>query len=282
LLLLFLLPASGTLAQIPYLEALPWSEASDSLTGGLALFHWERFADAHTGWHADRVGVTGLVPLSGAAIFFRESFVLFDTDNLSALRRWPEIAGEETTTDWPGERQISGWGRPEVGMFGLVDLPLLPPSQLALALGLPAGRDDLYPFSSVSVPARLGLRRVFKPAAEWQAAVSLTGILELDSGGEQLQPGAFPSGAGWALTAARRLGTSRLELLYQGMRLGGRASDRLGARLWLELGSSGQQLGVQTRWEMAGTTNRPFAWSLALIWRLAGPSATAGTGEPPP
>jgi hypothetical protein len=262
-------PVSTTRAQIPFLDPLPWSAAADTLGQRALEVSWDRFDDERVHWSADRVGLTGLLAMGERAhLFLRMHFLTLDTADRPALVRWPALRGEQADPGWPHEAQVDGFGRPEIGVIGLLRLPLLGPGRYALALGLPSGRDQLYPLSAASMPLRLAWRRDLGGGSPWQLSLAVEVLQHLDSAHEFLEPAAFPSGViysaalGWGHGSHRRL-----ELGWRESRLEGRRSALLGLQGWLPWGER-NACGIAVQRELAGSANRPFGTQFSIAWRL--------------
>ena len=279
LFLLGLAVVPAGLAQLPHLDPVPWLAPGDSLSGRSLLLQWDRFDDERFHWQANRLGLTGLLSTGNRSrIFFRMHYLAFTAGDSSSLARWPHLVGEDADEDWPAESQLVGWGRPEVGLVTQLGLPLLGWTQCAIALGLPVGRDQLYPFSAASVPVRLYLRKELRLTGGWHLGLVAGRILHLDSGRDFLDPAAFPSGHDlvvdlrWQYAAGRALTWWLSE-----ERAGDGRSTRLGCQFWIPSGSRASfVLGCQR--EVAGYIDRPFATQISLGWQLTGAPAKDETG----
>jgi len=277
LLLPWSLPAAR--AQIPYLDPLPWSAAADTSGRRSLEVSWDRFDDQEFHWSADRVGLTGLLA-SGehTRLFLRMHYLSLDTDGHPALGRWPSLRGEDADPGWPDEAQIVGFGRPEIGLLGRLRLPLLGPGRYGLALGLPIGRDQLYPLSDASMPLRLAWRRELGGGSPWRLSLTVQGLQHMDSAHDFLEPAAFPSGVIYSGAVGWRRGPHRgLELSWRESHLEGRRSALLGLQGWLPWGDR-NALGIAVRRELAGSAERPFGTQVTLAWRLvSAPAPEQGT-----
>lgn len=275
-----LLAAASARAQIPDLEAPPWTALADTSRASV-LFGAERLRDPGVHWSVARLGLTVVwSPGETTRLFVRESYLTFTAGYLRSLVRWPGIAGPEAGAAWPNESQVSGWSRPEVGVLTRAGLPLLGRAELALAAGLPIGRDEFYPYSSASFPLRLLLRRGVPVGWGLSLAGLAGGTLHLDSGREVLDPEAFPSG--FSLGAALlRDGGEKGELAVEAESAGGRTLVRARLDWWLHLSA---EQAVRLRWQqfLGGGDDRPFETGLSIAWRVALPSAADGRpGEEP-
>ncbi len=259
-------PAS---AAVPYLDPFPWEVAPDSAAVRTLLVHGDRFDDETTCWTANRVGVTGALPVGTRSLFFfRAYFMAFHTSNLPALERWPSLAGEDVPDGWPHERRINSFVRPELGLLGEIGLPGLGRTRFGLACGLPVGRDDLYPFTAASIPCRLELRKDISLATGWRLALEAGRLFHLDSAHEYLTPEAFPGGVRLGAGAAWRSGPGRsLGLAIGHESLDGGRSTRLSLHWWLPWGGR-NGFGLILGRELTGPADRPFATQLTLVWRL--------------
>jgi hypothetical protein len=283
------LPLAAPLAaQVPHLDPLPWPDAADTLTARTLEVSWDRFDDGRNGWAADRVGLAGLLSAGGRArLFLRMHFLNLDTAERTALERWPQLAGEDADEGWPGESQVAGFGRPEVGLIGPLRLPLLGTGRYGLALGLPVGRDQLYPLSAASMPFRLAWRRDLSPGGSWRAAITGELLQHMDSAREYLEADAFASGHVLSGELGLRGGSRRgLLLCWRETRVEGRTSSLAGLWAWLPWGER-HALGLAVQRELGGTAGRPFETLVTLTWRLVAappeetaPAPAAGRGAP--
>jgi hypothetical protein len=255
-------------AQVPYLDPLPGLARADTSSGRALIFQYDRFDDEATGWSADRFGLTGLVAAGLRSRFFvRAHYLSFDTGQLDLLERWPQLAGE-VPEGWPGEHRLVGWTRPDVGLLGDLRASAVGEIEYGLAVGLPIGRDELYPLTAASMPVRLFLGKWVTLSGPWRTRLGLGRIWHLDSGRDLLQPGAFPSGAildgalSWQ-PATRRSAT----LFWHEEFLDGHRSTRAGCQIWWPYAGE-HALGLCWQRELAGRVDRPFASLLTLSWYL--------------
>jgi hypothetical protein len=289
-LVLACLPLAAPLAaQVPHLDPLPWPDVADTLAARALEVSWDRFDDGESGWSADRVGLTGLLAAGGRArLFLRMHSLGLDTADRPVLARWPQLAGEDADEGWPGESQVAGFGRPEVGLIGPLRLPLLGDGRYALALGLPVGRDQLYPLAAASMPFRLAWRRDLALGGAWRAALTGELLQHMDSAREYLEADAFASGHVLSGELGLRAGARRGFLLcWRETRVEGRTSSLAGLRAWLPWGER-HALGLAVQRELGGTAGRPFGTLVTVTWRLvsapseeAAPAPAAGRGAAP-
>jgi hypothetical protein len=265
-------------AQVPYLDPLPWFALPDSAAGQALLFHYDRFDDEKFNWTANRFGMTGVLPAGRQSCFFvRAHYLIFDTDKLAVLDRWPDAAGEDAE-GWPGERRIVGWVRPEFGLLTHWSPPLLGRLKLGLSAALPVGRDELYPFTAASMPLRVNLRKVWQLSSAWGATLGTGYVQHLDSGRAFLDPAAFPSGQSTVagLTWHHGSGAS-LDISWRQEFLDDRRTTRLAGHCWLPYRER-HALGLIVQREMAGAVHRPYATLVGLVWRL---NASGSQPTPP-
>jgi len=259
-------------AQIPPLDQIPWLTPADSTAGRTMLVGWDRCDEERVDWVTNRLGISGYWATGPNTRFFaRLHYLVFSTANLSALQRWPELAGEETEVDWPGEDQITGWGRPEVGLVTGLELPLLGESQFGLALGFPIGRDELYPFSSASIPLRLSVLKRLLLSRPLSLDLEGDKIFHLDSSQEYLDPAAFPSGT--QVSAAlcwRPAGAGSAALVVREERLDGRRRARVGLQIWIPQGEN-DSLGLAFLKDLGGSVDRPATSQFSVTYRVTGP-----------
>jgi hypothetical protein len=228
-----------------------------------------RFHDPKFNWNVNRIFLTAVLPAGDDATFFlRIPHLTFDTGDTSLASRWPWVIGEEGQNGWPYEKRISSFGQIEVGVTGPASLPLLGGLDYALALGLPVGSDKVYPFSSVSLPLRMELKKIIPLGRTTHLGFVAGYLSNMDSGGDYLTPSAFPSGyhLGSAVDLYRGRGR-RFGLTYDFQDRESRQSQLAGVQWWLPWGADGS-LGLKVGRELEGTLNRPAAWYFTLAWRL--------------
>lgn len=269
-------------AQLTYLDEIPWFAEADSTSRLAFVAEVDYFSDAKYEWSVNRLHVCALLPAGDRSVFFlRMSHWTFDTGGLLPIKRWPWIRGEEENFQWTSETTISSFGQFELGATGPVAIPGVKRWQYGVALGLPVGTDRLYPFSSVSLPLRLALRRLFwlKPGV----LMGLTGgyLANMDSGKDLLLDNAFPDGweLGGVVNWYRGRG-SRYALSYDYKNLGGHKSQLVGVQAWFSWTQDGSW-GVKVARELQGTLNGPAAWYFSLKWRFDSPKGRPGSEEEP-
>ena len=269
LLLWVLLVPGGASAQLMHLDAVPWFTPADSTSRLALVVEVNRFHDPKFNWNLNRILLTVVLPAgNNAAFFLRLPHLTFDTGDISLANRWPWVIGEGGQDGWPHEKRISSFGQIEAGVTGPASLPLVGWVDYALALGLPMGTDRVYPFSSMSIPLRLELRKNI-PLGRTSYLGLVAGYLShMDSSRDHLDSFAFPSGyhlgAAWDLYQGRG---ARLGLTYDYQDRESRRSQLAGAQWWLKWGSDGS-LGFKVAAELQGTLDRPAAWYFTLAWRL--------------
>ncbi len=263
-------------AQFPHFDPPLRHDPGDSTSRRAVRMSWDRFSDEHTDWVCNRLGFTGVMPAGERGIFFvRFKYVSFDCADLFVLERWPTLRGEDAVApedpgeyDWPYERRVVGYGRPDLGVVGHLRLPLVDELQYGLAAGLPIGDDRLYPFAAADIPLQVELRKLLRLRPGWQLTILGASIHDLDSGRAYLHPDAFPTGKriGASVTwqpAPRR----RLTVGWTDERFGSARSSRLGTRYEIPSGSrSSFSLAVER--EIVGTVDRPAATYVRCRWSL--------------
>jgi hypothetical protein len=281
--LLILLGASGARAQIPYLDPIPWVVATAKVGQESFLVGLDRFWDSRTDWSANRLGVTGLLRAGrGGTFFLRTSYAAFDSGDLPLFTRWPAARGPEAAAAWPGEARSVGLGRPELGAVGQFHLSPLGAWWYAVGVGLPIGRDQMYPLSAASIPVRIDLRRSFRVATPLELACYGGPIWHFSSSGDALSDEAFPNGfhvaadLQWVMGERRSLtGGADFAAFH------GRSSFRLRVRYWMPVGAD-DAFGVEAAWELGDREQRAFAGMLAIAWRFNRRAAEAAPTPPAP
>jgi hypothetical protein len=263
---LLLTPATSAVAQIPYLDPLPWSALADSVQGPALLMHYDRFDDEKYNWIGNRLGLTSLLPSGGeSCLFLRAYYLALDSGQTPVLGRWPDLAGEDAA-GWPGESRTAGWVRPEFGLLSWIRMPVLGRAQWGFAVALPVGRDELYPLTAASMPVRANLRKVFAWGA-WSLTAGAGYVQHLDSGRSYLKSGAFPSGpASEAALTWHPHSLGVMALTWAGEDLEGHHSSRLGCQWWIPYRER-HAMGLAVQREVAGAVDRPFATQVTLVWR---------------
>jgi len=280
-----LLAPHAVTAQILHLEPLPYFAPADS-TSRLALtVHTDRFEDGKFGWSANRLLVTAQFPAgSKAAFFVRLPWISFDNGGLSLFSRWPwlrYVDDEGEPVDWPDVKRRSSFGQPEVGLTGPVLLSGLGQWDIGVALGLPAGSDFLYPYSSASIPLRLQMRRRFELGERLHAATTFGYLKSMGSGREWLDGDeAFSDGHLVGLQGGMDLGfRSRALLSYTWQERSGRRSQEVGLELWFPWTETGS-VGLDFHRELQGSLDRAAAWRLGVGFRFDSPRYRTGTAPP--
>ncbi|MBK6735016.1 MAG: hypothetical protein IPG61_13215 [bacterium] len=274
-LLLLVTSVPAARAQLPFLDELPsWSPA-DTLAHRASRLEAMRFGDGRSGWTADRVLVDLRLPFgSHGAFLVRLPWVRFDSGGLSALERWPTLAGAETTAGWPGESVLSGFGQVELGAVGPVRLPWLGAAAGSIAVGVPLGQSRFYPWSSAGIPARVGLTRTVGFGSRWWATAGAVFVTHGGPGDEELGPEAFPNGWHTRLEILRRGGALDLQAGWERRARGDREEQVLVAEAWAPWGG-GNRVGLRLAREITGSPDRAAGWAAGVLWRLAPRSAPA-------
>jgi len=265
-------------AQIQRLDSAPWYAVTDSSSRGGVIFGLDRFWDDDTGWNVGRLGLTVTAPFGLRSVYYLRLHALrFDTAELPVLSRWPQLRGEDAEDDWPGSVSSSGLASPELGLIVPLPLPLVGPTDAALAMGVPLGSDALYPFASGCWPLRLDVRRTWRCRHGMVWAVRAGGETSFDSSGDELTPDAFPDGWRFAADAAWQPETWRQVVAsYEERRLAGHASRRVSLAAWIPLGD-GHAFGLVVARELGPRADRPATNDVSILWRFAGlPRPEAG------
>lgn len=197
----------AVMAAAPWAEPLPW----EAVTGDASFtFDAQRFDDPDSDWQVDAFGVTSVMHQGDAnRVYVRWRHLTFHTAGRSALVRWPETVppvddGETPDLSWPGEHNISGWGRPELGLLAPLRLPLIGDSVFGGEVALPFARNALYPFAARSASVRLALRRAFRLGERLTGALVCERVLNMSAAGEDLADEAFPDLTVWGGSLAWR------------------------------------------------------------------------------
>lgn len=259
----------GASAQLMHLDAIPWFTPADSTSRLALVVEANRFHDDKFDWKLNRILLTVVLPAGDDGTFFlRLPHMTFDTGSVTVPKRWPWIIGEAGQDGWPHEKRISSFGQIEVGVTGPVGLPLVGGVDYGLALGLPTGTDRLYPFSSMSLPLRLELKKIVPLARTTHLGLVAGYLANMASGRDYLNEEAFPNGIhlGASLDFYKGRG-ARFGLSYDYQNRDSRRSQLAGVQGWLPWGSDGS-FGLKIVRELQGTLDRPAAWYFTLGWRL--------------
>ncbi|PIV80241.1 hypothetical protein COW53_10760 [bacterium CG17_big_fil_post_rev_8_21_14_2_50_64_8] len=263
-----ILPRTG-FGQLLYQDRLPWSTPADS-TSRLALeVAADHFFDARFDWSVDRLLLTVVLPGGENGRFFvRMPHLTFDSGNTPVLKRWPDIEGEDLTPGWPGSGRVNGFGQLEAGALGQLKLPVLGPTAFGAKLGLPVGSENLYPFSSTSMPLQIEMRKTLAVAGAFQAHLGAGTTLSLGSGRAGLAEDAFSGGRllGLELDWYRGRG-SRVTATLDRRNQEDRTSLVAGLQTWFSWTPDGS-LGLKAAREMEGPGDRPAQWFLTVAWRF--------------
>jgi hypothetical protein len=274
--------ASPVRAQLPHLDPIPWHTPADSTSRLAMVVDLQRTTDDHTGWNSNRILLTAILPAGDRGTFFlRIPHVTFDTGGLSLRGRWPWVLGEAAEGDWPGEDRPSSFGQMEVGVTGPLRLPLVGLSDYAIALGVPMGSDRVYPFSSTSIPLRLAYRKPVDLGGRRRLDLKGVYLKHMGSGKDFLDDSAFPGG--WLLGASfdwYRGEGGRFGVAYDFQDREGRLSQIVAARLWFPWAQR-SAIGLEVARELAGTLDRPAAWTFTVTWRLNSARYRSGHEVPP-
>jgi hypothetical protein len=265
--------AQDARAQLPHLDAIPWYTPADSTSRLALVVDVDRFHDSKFGWDLNRLLLTAILPAGDDGVFFlRLPLMTFDTGGLSLQSRWPWVIGEGAPEGWPHEERVSSYGQIEVGINGPVKLPLVTWVNYGLALGLPTGSDKVYPFSSTGMPLRLALKKNLPLGRTTYLGLVAGYLAHMDSGKDNLDPYAFPSGVhlGATFDVFRDRG-SRFLLSYDYHNRESRKSQMAGAQVWIPWSEDGS-IGFKAARELQGTLDRPAEWYFTLSFRLDSPN----------
>jgi hypothetical protein len=263
-----------------HLDAVPWFAPADSTSRLALVVEVGRFHDPKIDWNLNRLLLTAILPAGDDGIFWlRLPYLTFDTGEIPVAHRWPWIMGPSGQDGWPGEKRIDAFGQIEVGATGPLGLPLIGGSAYALALGLPTGTDRAYPYSSVSLPFRIELRKPFPLGRSQQLGLTAGYLMHMDSGRDYLTPEAFSSGyhlgASWDLFLGR--GRS-LGLNYDYQDRDSLRSQLAQIQMWFPWGEVGSW-GFKVAAELQGTLHRPAEWYFTLGWRFDSPRYRLNVAE---
>ncbi len=265
-----LLPACLS-AQLPYTEPPPWSALDLPSTRRAVSFDAARYDDERAGWTAHRFALTVLLPQGSAScLFVRVPWFSLDTGGRSAPARWPDIVGPKAPAGWPGGERDVGWGSPELGVLSGLALPGAGSVQYSLAVGLPVGRDVLYPFASTNLPVWLRLRKPWRVGAAWSASLLAGRTWNLGSGRDVLASAAFPGAYAAALGLSRGVHERRALSLDLAMAWGGSRRLMTAGLAWrLPVGAT-DVFTISADRELLGRGDRPFATRIAVAWTFCG------------
>jgi len=253
--------ASAVPAAAPWDDDLPWPFLDDGRAFRVTA---SRYDDPSSGWNLGVLEVATVLRRDGRGVaYLRWPHLDFASGDLPVLERWPDATGEGATAGWPGETQVSGWGRPAAGWLGRMRAPLLGPLVCGAELAMPFASNALYPFAARSIALRLQARR------EWRFSERVTleagggRTLNLGAAGDVFSASAFPgrselsAGLAWRPAPATAVGLAAVR------GVGGRDSRRL--RLALELPLRGE-LRLQAGWtrEFADAPDRLFRYGFCL------------------
>jgi hypothetical protein len=236
---------------------------------------WDHFREDDVGWRSDRLSLALLLPVGAHGVFWvHTDYWRLDTGDLSVLQRWPHLRVEEdegTPEGWPGESQIAGFGRPELGIMFPLRLPLAGRGHLGLLAGLPVGRDELYPVSAAALPLRLDWRRSIPLSTRLSGAVRIGFEHTFDSGQDYLQGAAFPDGWRFGLELSTDDRQRHGVALAWSARELTQGHHQRRARLtgWLPL-QENHLLELNLMRDLGGRADRYATWVIGLSWRLAG------------
>jgi len=276
-LVLLVMAATPVKAQLMHLDPLPFFTPADSTSRLALIVDVDRFTDTKFDWNLNRVLLTTILPAGDDATFFlRISHLTFDVGTTSLKSRWPWVLGSGAREGWPHSQRISGFGKLEVGVTGPLVLPLLRGADYGLALGLPTGTDDPYPFTARSMPFRIQLRKPVVLGGGLQAGLLAGYLVHMDSGGDNLDPLAFPSGYQLGASLARFGGRgARWRLAWDYRNEDFRRSQIVSVQGYLPWAADGA-VGLKIGRELQGSLDRAAEWYFSLSWRLDSPKYRQG------
>ncbi len=274
-------PASSSLAQMLHLDPLPWSIPADSTSTRALVVETTHFREDKFDWAANRLMLTLILPAGAEGTFFlRIPHVTVDMGDVSLFSRWPWAQGEAEVDPFWTERRVSSFGQLEIGVNSRHAWPLVGLVHYGAALGLPVGSDRLYPFSSVSFPLRIELRKDLELRSGAHLALSGGYLDNTDSGSDLLDPMVFPNGWRWGATLSFFGGRNRRVVLdYDQQNREGHRSTVVGLQVW-RLWSDDASWGLRVDRELAGSLDRYSVWRLALSWRFGDSEHRPGVKEP--
>ena len=281
----FLLAGSATIcsAQMLHLDPIPWFVPADSTSSQALIVEVSRFQEPKFDWSADRLQLMLILPAgSGGTFFVRIPHVTFDKGDVPLFSRWPWVQGEALADTFWTERRVSSFGQLELGVNSLRRFPLLGETHYGGAIGLPVGTDRLYPYSSVSFPLRVEIRKDLRLRRRTHLALEAGYLYNLDSGSDLLDPMAFANG--WRCGAALSLygGRNRrivLDLNHENR--DGHLSTLTGLEAWLPWSADGSW-SLRVDRELAGSLDRYATWRFSVSWRFDNPRHRPGYEETKP
>ncbi|MBM4130813.1 hypothetical protein FJ250_07260 [bacterium] len=260
--------AAPAWSRLPWFDPLPTWSPADTLANRAFALDVVHLADGRTGWNADRIVAEIRIPSGERGFFYaRLPWLRFDTGDLSALERWPELRGVGAVGDWPGETVLTGFGQLELGAAGPLRLPAVGPLTGALGVGLPLGHGRFYPLSSSGLPVRLEAARRLALAGDWNLLAAAGLVRHGGPGDDVLDETAFPDGSLLRLGVEHARGARAARLTWSSQPRGGRREQWLTAELavpWTATGRAGLRLAR----EVTGSEDRAAAWLAGLTWRL--------------
>lgn len=282
---LALLAAAPAWSRLPWFDPLPAWTPADTLANRAFALDVIHLADGRTGWSADRLVAELRVPSGRHGFFFaRLPWLRFDTGDLPALERWPDLRGVGADADWPGESVLTGFGQLELGAAGPLRLPVAGPVAAALGVGVPLGHSRFYPLSSSGLPVRLEAARRFAVAGHWSLVAGAGLVRHGGPGDDVLDETAFPDGSQVRLGLERAQGTRAARLTWSSQARGGRREQWLTAEFSVPW-TPGARAGLRLARELAGRDDRAAAWLAGVTWRLlprpAAPARPAAAARAP-
>ena len=204
-------------------EPTPWhlldDESSLAVTIGLS-------DDERTGWSSNHAGLMFRLPTGERTRAYARWFhVVYDDAGVNASDRWPEIGvmepvevaipdGELRQSDevllWNVLDRHVGWSRPEFGILGSMQWPLLGGLNYAASAWLPFASNELYPYAARSISGRIALRKELDLGPAFTLAFDGFLTRDMAPGGDLLTEdamvgwsggGGSPRESGWNLEA---------------------------------------------------------------------------------
>jgi hypothetical protein len=198
----WLLLATASTAQIHHHEPAPWSAMADSASRRGVIISYADMPGTESGWRGQRVGLLLRFPLGeGGLLYLRGSYVRMETRGRSLFDRWPELLADDPDAGLPAEEADdalrNAFGPPELGTIVPLTLPLLGPGAAAFQVGLPFGKESLYPLSSRALAMSIDWRRADIAVGPLVATGRVGWEISLDASGDVFAPEAFPDGLRW-------------------------------------------------------------------------------------
>lgn len=265
-------------------EPTPWhlldDESSLAVTIGLS-------DDERTGWSSNHAGLMFRLPTGERTRAYARWFhVVYDDAGVNASDRWPEIGvmepvevaipdGELRQSDevllWNVLDRHVGWSRPEFGILGSMQWPLLGGLNYAASAWLPFASNELYPYAARSISGRIALRKELDLGPAFTLAFDGFLTRDMAPGGDLLTEDAMVGwSGGGAVLRVNPGGTWRLE----GGLSAASSNQTVLELLRIEAGRSlgeGLRCRLCLEHHLGDDQDRPFATRVLAVWSLALP-----------